>query len=78
MDDLTLWSKLKNGEQKAFKEIYDRHIRDLENYCKKFTKDIELIEDTLHDLFVQIWQRRDSSGIWIPLLNTYVYQQEGI
>lgn len=62
MSDEILWSKLKQGDAKALREIYDLHIFDLENYCKKFTKDIEPIEDVLHDLFVNIWQKRDTIG----------------
>jgi len=62
MSDEILWSKLKQGDAKALREIYDLHICDLENYCKKFTKDIELIEDVLHDMFVNIWQKRDTIG----------------
>lgn len=62
MSDEILWSKMKKGDPKALKEIYDLHIHDLENYCKKFTKDVELIEDVLHDMFVHIWQKRDTIG----------------
>jgi RNA polymerase sigma factor (sigma-70 family) len=62
MSDEILWSKMKQGDPKALKEIYDLHIHELENYCKKFTKDVELIEDALHDMFVQIWQKRDTIG----------------
>ena len=60
MDDLQLWIRLKKGNQNAFKEIYDLHAGSLENYAKKFTSDIELIEDTIHDIFVQIWQKKES------------------
>jgi len=62
MSDDILWSKMKNGDPKALKEIYDRYVHDLENYCKKFTKDVELIEDVLHDMFVLIWQKRETIG----------------
>ena len=60
MDDLQLWIRLKKGNQNAFKEIYDLHAGSLENYAKKFTSDIELIEDTIHDIFVQIWQKKET------------------
>jgi RNA polymerase sigma factor (sigma-70 family) len=60
MDDLKLWKRLKNGEHAALKEIYDQNIKNLENYALKFSKDIELVEDTLHDIFVQIWNKRET------------------
>ena len=62
MSDEILWSKMKKGDPKALKEICDLHIHELENYCKKFTKDVELIEDVLHDMFVHVWQKRDTIG----------------
>jgi RNA polymerase sigma factor (sigma-70 family) len=60
MDDLQLWMRLKNGHHNALKEIYDLHARSLENYAKKFTPDTGLIEDTIHDIFVQIWQKKET------------------
>ena len=62
MDDLTLWNQLKQGNHLALKQIYDLNIRSLDNYAHKFTSDTYLIEDTIHDIFVQIWQRRESLG----------------
>jgi RNA polymerase sigma factor (sigma-70 family) len=62
MDDNLLWSKLKKGDHPALKEIYDANVRQLINYAKKITTDIELIEDTIHDIFVQIWQRKENLG----------------
>jgi RNA polymerase sigma factor (sigma-70 family) len=62
MDDLTLWKQLKKGEHQALKSIYDQNIKNLENYALKFTSDIALVEDTIHDIFVQIWQKRETLG----------------
>ena len=62
MDDLMLWNQLKQGNHLALKQIYDLNIRSLDNYSHKFTSDTYLIEDTIHDIFVQIWQRRESLG----------------
>jgi RNA polymerase sigma factor (sigma-70 family) len=60
MDDLKLWKQLKNGEHKALKEIYEQNISNLEHYAFKFSTDAALIEDTIHDIFVQIWQKRET------------------
>jgi RNA polymerase sigma factor (sigma-70 family) len=62
MDDLMLWMQLKKGEHQALKKIYDQNIRKLENYALKFTPDSNLVEDTIHDIFVQIWQKRETLG----------------
>ena len=60
MNDLLLWRQLREGDQRALKEVYDLHAGNLANYAKKFTKDAELIEDTIHDLFVSIWQKKEN------------------
>lgn len=62
MDDISLWSQLKAGNHKALKQIYELNIRNLDNYAQKFTTDVALIEDTIHDIFVQIWNKRESLG----------------
>ena len=59
MNDLQLWQKLRSGDQAAFKIIYDTHVRGLATYGRKFTDDSDLIEDSIHDLFVSVWQKRD-------------------
>ncbi len=58
MNDEVLWSKITQGEPNALREIYDLHISDLENYCKKITQDVNLIEQSLYNVFVNIWQNR--------------------
>lgn len=42
----------------AFEQIITRHYNSLFRFGTRFTKDIGLIEDCLHDLFVYIWDKR--------------------
>ena len=58
--DTELWKRLKNGERSAFEEIYREQIGDLINYGRRYTKDLERIEDGVHDVFVYIWTKRDT------------------
>ncbi len=58
LSDIALWKNLKAGEQAAFETIYKREIQILINYGRKYSRDIELIEDCVHDLFVYIWNHR--------------------
>ncbi len=62
MSDSLLWTELKNGSQKALRDIYDQNMIRLESYARKFTQDTELIEDTIHDIFIQIWEKREGLG----------------
>lgn len=59
MSDSLLWAELKNGSQRALRDIYDQNVVKLESYARKFTSETELIEDTIHDIFVQIWEKKD-------------------
>lgn len=54
-----LWDQLREGQQSALKKIYDQEFSFLYNYGKKITKDISLLEDSIQDLFLEIWNRRE-------------------
>jgi len=48
------------GSQEAFGELYARYKGSLMRYCKRFLKDETGSEDIVHDIFLQLWERRDS------------------
>ena len=62
MNDLELWQLLKNGDRTAFKKIYADHVQALYKYGLRFCKDAALVEDCIHDLFVEIWNKRTTIG----------------
>ena len=62
MKDRELWSKLKAGDKKSLREIYDLHLEYLLQYALRFSRNEDLIQDCIHDLFVEIWNRRESLG----------------
>ncbi len=55
--DLT-WKAFKKGDKKAFAVIYRDHVRSLLNYGYKVTSDRRLIEDSIQDLFFELWKNR--------------------
>ena len=55
-----LWHSFKNGDKDAFAAIYTLHVKDLLNYGYKVTSDRSLIEDSIQDLFVELWQSRSN------------------
>lgn len=59
-DNQQLWGQFKSGDRKAFDEIYQLHIDTLYRYGYKFSKDTNLIEDCIHDLFIYLWKNRDT------------------
>ncbi|MBK9257633.1 MAG: sigma-70 family RNA polymerase sigma factor [Saprospiraceae bacterium] len=58
MTDEQLWSELIKGNQKALGQIYDLHADSLIRYGRRFTDDLTVIEDCIHDLFVNIWKNK--------------------
>ncbi len=57
-----LWVAFKANDAGAFKQIYEQYNRLLFSYCFKITTDEALIEDCIHDLFVDLWQHKATLG----------------
>ncbi len=53
-----LWQAFRQGDQAAFQQLYRQYARDLLSYGYKVTSDVLLIEDSVHDLFIELWQSR--------------------
>ena len=54
------WSRFRNGDISAFESIYRTHIKSLINYGLKITDDLDLIKDSVQDLFVELWKSRQN------------------
>ena len=54
--DPILWNALKQGDRRAFAELYERYYRILYNYGYKLLPDAVLVEDAIQDLFVDLWR----------------------
>lgn len=46
------------NSMRQFEEVYSQHIDALHNYGTKFNANRELIEDSIQDLFADLWERR--------------------
>jgi RNA polymerase sigma-70 factor (ECF subfamily) len=57
-NDNELWQRFKKGDQQAFQLIYRTNYKILISYGTKISKDIELVRDTVQDLFVNLWLRK--------------------
>jgi RNA polymerase sigma factor (sigma-70 family) len=62
-DPKELWLRFQAGDELAFARIYETYVQLIYNYAKKFTKDEELIEDTLHNLFIYLWQHKNKLAV---------------
>ena len=59
-EESQLWAKFKQGDEDAFTCLYNRYVVQLYNYGERLHSDKTLIEDSIHDLFVQLWKNRAS------------------
>ncbi len=61
--DCELVDLLKEGNEGAFNEIYNRYWRKLYNECYKRLKDDELSADVIQDIFADLWIKRANKNI---------------
>jgi RNA polymerase sigma factor (sigma-70 family) len=53
-----LWQQFKEGNLTAFDALIKKNYSALFTYGLRFSKDKELLKDTVHDAFVALWQNR--------------------
>ena len=62
-DDGWLLAQMREDNYAAFSSLYEKYIRVLTSYGFRFTSDLQVIEDCIHDLFVWVWQHRQTLSI---------------
>ncbi|QNK63527.1 sigma-70 family RNA polymerase sigma factor [Pedobacter sp. PAMC26386] len=67
LDDAELVNQIKQHNKHAFDELYKRFVKTLTGYGLRLTDDIQIIEDSLHDVFVWIWTNRHKFEIQYSL-----------
>ncbi len=61
--DAVLWKEMKEGNEFAFREIFDSYSDLLFQYGITISKDRELVKDCIQELFIVVWTNRFSIGI---------------
>ncbi len=69
--DIQLLSLLKDDDQLAFNEIYNRYWKSLLSIAVKKLNDTQEAEDIMNDLFISLWERRYNMP-HILCLNNYL------
>lgn len=59
-DPHEFWNALKEGDETAFKELYELYIDDLYRFGKSICQDEALLSDAIQDVFFDLWQYRAS------------------
>lgn len=75
MDDGTLLERVRQGDQSAMAEVFDRYGRAVYSVALRILKDSGHAEDVMQDIFFQLWrnsdsfvQGRGSLGAWLVVV----------
>lgn len=71
-DDLELWTKVKEGDKKALSNLYEKYANSLYKFGNSYTAESTLVEDGIHDLFVELYIRRKKLPV-VRNLKNYLF-----
>src|SRR5215210_6365954 len=52
--------RLRHNDEEALASLMDMYYNDLYNYAARFAKDDGLIKDCIQEVFISLWQRRET------------------
>ncbi|WET04992.1 RNA polymerase sigma-70 factor [Flavobacterium sp. YJ01] len=58
-----LVSELKNGNEKAFRQLFDLYYQDIYGYSISLLKSKEAAEENVQDVFMKVWLNRENLNI---------------
>ena len=56
------WRRFKEGDIKALESIYRTYVKSLINFGLKITDDLDLVKDSIQDMFIELWKYRQKAG----------------
>ncbi|HAQ19339.1 MAG TPA: RNA polymerase sigma-70 factor [Prolixibacteraceae bacterium] len=62
-DDKELYLKFKEGDEWAFQSLFRKYYSAMCHFARQFLNDSELAEETVQDMFVKIWEKRETLNI---------------
>lgn len=62
VNDRVLWEKFKDGNHLAFATLYDSYIDILFRYGCSITRDSQMVEDSIQDIFISLWNNRETTS----------------
>lgn len=60
LEDKQLIQKVKSGDSRSFRMLYDKYVSDLWNFVFRWLKSAELADDIVQDTFFRLWTHRSS------------------
>ncbi len=62
IEDSLTWQTFKKGDKKAFEKLYSRYFKVLGSYGLRLNPNKDLVEDAIHDVFIDLWRRKEHLG----------------
>ena len=62
-EDKELYRKLKEGNELAFKALFQKYYSAMCHFAFQFLQDSEMAEETVQEFFVRLWEKRQSLNI---------------
>jgi len=59
-DEKVLWNALQKGDHQSFHLLYMEYSDFLYNYGKKMCQDSDIVKDSIQDVFLIIWEKKES------------------
>ncbi|MVZ62594.1 RNA polymerase sigma factor [Sphingobacterium humi] len=72
MKDLALFNDFKSGNDDAYQCIYQKYVKVLVQYAAQRVESLEEAKDLIHDLFTNIWEKRQEIDVKYSL-KAYLY-----
>lgn len=72
MDSKEIILKIRNKDQSAFKEVFQKHYFELTVYANQYLFDKGLCEDVVQDIYIKLWEKADTIEIKTSL-KSYLY-----
>lgn len=73
LDDLTLATNIKVGDEKAFKTLFDRYYKKLVDYALSYTSNLHEAEDIVQQTFITLWTNRKNINT-TKSIKSYLYR----
>ncbi|WP_460941774.1 RNA polymerase sigma factor [Spirosoma daeguense] len=73
-EDKVLWAAFRKGDNNAFEELLRAYYKSLLDYGLHFIKDRDILQDLVHDLFLNLWERRTFLNPDVNHLKPYLFK----
>lgn len=60
IDEIALWKGIQQGDQRCFEALYNLFYQKLLGYGRKICTNRDIVNDALHDVFIDIWKYRQN------------------